>query len=107
MSDWKEIEPRTRTFRLGDEPELIHIIKTGYFDTYMIVYESGYEMIGDLKIMSKEQILAEYNIEIDNIELDTDPDAFNEFLRKSADSPVRIRKKVLELRRVLNAIKLS
>lgn len=63
-SSWKEIENRTRTFRLRNEPELIHIIKTGYVDTYMIVYESGYEMMGDIQIMTSQQILEVYGIDI-------------------------------------------
>lgn len=62
---WTEVGYRTRSFRLGSEPEVIHIIKTGYSDTFMVVYESGYEMIGDLKIMSSRQILCDFGINIE------------------------------------------
>jgi len=61
---WAEIGSRTRSFRLGSEPELIHIIKTGYSDTFMVVDETGYDMMGDLKIMSSKQILENFGIDI-------------------------------------------
>lgn len=63
-NNWKEIGSRTRSFRLESEPELLHIIKTGYSDTFMVVDESGYDMMGDLKIMSSGQILETFGIDI-------------------------------------------
>ena len=62
--NWIEIGSRTRSFRLGSEPILIHIIKTGYSNTFMVIDEDGYEQMGDLKIMNSEQILEIYEIDI-------------------------------------------
>lgn len=41
---WIESGNVTKTFRLEDEPELIHVIKTGFKDKYMVVYEDAYEL---------------------------------------------------------------
>lgn len=65
-NNWIEIGSRTKSFRLGDEPELIHIIKTGYSDTFMVVFESGYDHIGDIKIMSSKEILESSEIDLSN-----------------------------------------
>ena len=40
---WKQIKSNTKTFQLGEEPELIHIIKTGHEDQYIVVFEDAYE----------------------------------------------------------------
>lgn len=40
---WKEIIPRTiKTFQYDDEPELMHIITTGFNDVYIAVFEDAY-----------------------------------------------------------------
>jgi hypothetical protein len=55
---WKEIKAHSmRTFQLGDEPEVIHIIKTGFEDKYIVTWEDAYElMIGNTQILTKEEI---------------------------------------------------
>jgi hypothetical protein len=63
---WKEITPRKiKTFQLDEEPELIHIIETSFEDTYIVVYEDGFEqLLGKSLTMNKEQIKKVYNIEL-------------------------------------------
>jgi len=60
--NWIKIGNRTRTYQLNSEPELIHIIKTGYHDTYMVVFEDGYENVGDLKIYTEQEIYEDFGI---------------------------------------------
>jgi len=46
-----------RTYQLEDEPELIHIIKTGFKDKYIVVYEDAYELeLGKTNIFTKAQL---------------------------------------------------
>jgi len=63
---WVEITaPQIRTFQLGDEPELIHIIKTGFEDKYIVSWEDAYElMLGSTDVMTKEEIKHRYDIEL-------------------------------------------
>lgn len=61
-----EIPPnKLRTFQLGDYPELIHIIKTGFDDEYIVVYEDahGYNM-GGISIGSKKEIEKKIDIKL-------------------------------------------
>lgn len=63
---WKEISTSTRRFQLDDEPEVLHIIKTGHENKYMVVKEDGYEhKTGELEFMTKEQIKERYKIDLD------------------------------------------
>lgn len=62
---WVEMNSPTRTFQYGDEPELIHIIKTGFKDRYMIVWEDAYELnIGKVEFCTASVILSVYGIKI-------------------------------------------
>jgi len=62
---WKEINSNCRTFQLGEEPELIHIIKTGFSDKYMVVYEDAHELnLGGVAFHSKKEIEEGYNIKL-------------------------------------------
>lgn len=63
---FKEIKsPQVRTFQWADEPEVIHIIKSGLEDTYLVVWDDAYEvMIGKTEILSKKQIREKFNIEL-------------------------------------------
>jgi hypothetical protein len=63
---YKEVSPsECRTFRLGDDPELIHIIKSGFKDEYMIVYEDAHELnYGKAEVLTKKQIKHKFNIEL-------------------------------------------
>ena len=63
--EWKEVPHRCKTFQLGDLPELIHVIKTGYKDTYIVVYEDGYELrTGKTSINTKKEIEKIYKIKL-------------------------------------------
>jgi hypothetical protein len=65
MTNWKEIPSTTQCFQLGEEPELIHVIKTGFKDMYMAVHEDAYEYsIGNVEFGTKEQIEVKYNIKL-------------------------------------------
>ena len=59
-------ESNCRTFQLGEEPELIHIIKTGFRDMFFVVYEDAYQICNDMKVenYTKEQIKQKFGIEL-------------------------------------------
>jgi hypothetical protein len=62
---WKEIKSNSRTFQLEDEPELIHIIKTGFNNTYMVVFEDAYELeLGNVIFGTKLEIEKRFNINL-------------------------------------------
>lgn len=60
---WIESDNVTKTFRLQDEPELIHVIKTGFKDKYMVVYEDAYELnIGKVTYGTKTEIESRFGV---------------------------------------------
>jgi len=60
---WIESNNVTKTFRLQGEPELIHVIKTGFKDKYMVVYEDAYELnIGKVTYGTKLEIESRFGI---------------------------------------------
>ena len=61
---WKEIKNNVKTFRLDDEPELIHVIKTGFKDKYLVVYEDGYESPNKVISGTKNEIENKFQIEL-------------------------------------------
>jgi restriction endonuclease len=66
---WKEIKRRkVRTFQIDDEPLLIHIIKTGFEDKYIVVYEDAHEQcLGDIVIGTQKDIKETFGIDIEQI----------------------------------------
>jgi hypothetical protein len=65
MKEWKEIPSTVQCFQLAEEPELIHVIKTGFRDMYMVVHEDAYEYsIGKVEFGTKEDIEVRYKITI-------------------------------------------
>lgn len=62
---FKEIKsPQIKSFQWGDEPEVIHIIKTGFEDKYILVWEDAYEaMLGKTEILTRKQIKEKFNVE--------------------------------------------
>lgn len=62
---WIEIPNNTKTFRLEEEPELIHVIKTGFKDKYMVVYEDAYELnLGKVIFGTKKEIDDKFKISL-------------------------------------------
>lgn len=64
--EWKEIKGvEYRCFQWGDEPELIHIIQTGFEDRYMVVWEDAYELhLGNVDLLSKKEIEEKFKIKL-------------------------------------------
>jgi hypothetical protein len=63
---WREINTsKVKTFQLGDEPELLHIIKVRD-NEYMVINEDAYDInTGILVFYNKETIKNKFNINID------------------------------------------
>ena len=62
---WIESDNVTKTFRLQNEPELIHVIKTGFKDKYMVVYEDAYAInIGEITYGTKLEIETKFKIKL-------------------------------------------
>jgi hypothetical protein len=66
MNNWKEIKHHEiRTFQFQDEPEIIHIIKSGIEGKYIIIYEDAYELTnGLIEFKTKEEIKTKFNIDL-------------------------------------------
>jgi hypothetical protein len=68
---WKEMGTdiliqHYRSFQQEGEPIVVHIIKTGYADTYIVTIEDGYDMAYfDSKIRSKQDIINNFGIYLD------------------------------------------
>jgi DNA polymerase III delta subunit len=63
--EWKEIKSTVQCFQLEGEPELIHVIKTGFNDHFMVVHEDAYEMmLGRVEFGTREQVEQKYKIKL-------------------------------------------
>jgi hypothetical protein len=63
-----EISSKCQSFHVKDEPEIIHIIKTGFVNRYMIVFEDAYELIlGKIEFGNKQEIENRFNIKLREI----------------------------------------
>jgi hypothetical protein len=63
--EWKEIKSKTWCFQLGEEPELIHVIETGFKDMYMVVHEDAYQqLMGKVEFGTKKDVEVRYKIEL-------------------------------------------
>lgn len=63
---WKEIKSTTKTFQFGDEPELIHITRTGHEDQYIVSYEDAYQYLnGNSEILTSGEIKHKFDINIE------------------------------------------
>jgi hypothetical protein len=66
MTDWKELPSTARCFQLDEAPELIHVIRTGFNDMYMVVHEDAYEYsLGKVEIGTKRDVEVRYKINLD------------------------------------------
>jgi hypothetical protein len=67
---WKQIQNTDKLylkFYLEDEPEVLHIVKTGFNDRYICLYENAFETEpwqSGIMWKSADEILKEWNIEI-------------------------------------------
>ena len=65
---WKWMQVKSaeiKTFQWGDEPEVIHIIKTGFDDLYLVVWEDAFqESLGKTEILRNKDIKDKFNIEL-------------------------------------------
>lgn len=62
-----KVTAEVTSFQLGDEPEMIHVIKTGFKDKYMVVHEDSYEVVlGDVQIGTKAEIENMFDINLTN-----------------------------------------
>jgi hypothetical protein len=62
---WEPIDRNIESFKLSDEPELIHVIQTGFNDKYMVVYEDAYEInLGKVIFGTKKEIENKFNINL-------------------------------------------
>lgn len=62
-SSWYEYNSKVQSFHYNNEPELIHIIKSGSPNTYILVYDDAYQLnTGTTEILSKEMIEERFNI---------------------------------------------
>lgn len=67
---WRQIKSNTKTFQFGEEPELIHITKTGQEDQYIVSYEDAYQYLnGTCELLTTKGIKEKFNIDIRDIEL--------------------------------------
>jgi len=65
--DWKPVgyARYKGAFQWGEEPEMVHIIQTGFRDMYLVVWEDAYEMmLGKTEILTKEEIKNKFNIDL-------------------------------------------
>ena len=62
---WEEINSHCRTFQLNNEPALLHIIKTGFENKYMVVYEVAHEFnLSTVSLHTKKEIEEGFNIKL-------------------------------------------
>jgi hypothetical protein len=62
---WKEIKSTTKTFQFGDEPELIHITRTGHENHYIVSYEDAYQYLnGNCELLTSQEIKHKFDINI-------------------------------------------
>ena len=68
MTHYTEVTHRPlRTFQFENEPELIHIVRLGYRDTYVVFFEDAYELEpwqSGLQVFTAQEIKEKFNIEL-------------------------------------------
>jgi len=65
---WIPIKNNCKTFQWEGEPELIHVIETGFVDKFMVVYEDAHQLnIGKTIYGTKADIEKKFNISLDDV----------------------------------------
>ena len=53
------------TYQLGEEPEVVHVIKTGFEDMYLMAWEDAYQhTLGKTEFLSSSELKEKYQINI-------------------------------------------
>lgn len=65
---YKKINPNSENYKcyqLGDEPEVIHVIKMGKKGLYCVVHDDAYDLFtGKSELMLSGQILEKYGVDV-------------------------------------------
>jgi len=62
---WIERKIEIKSFQHEDEPEMIHVIKTGFNDLYMIVWEDVFEIdLGKVEFGTKKEVEIKFKISL-------------------------------------------
>lgn len=62
---WEKYKPEIESYINDSEDLVIHIIKTGFTDMYIVTYDDPYKInLGRLDILSSTAIKQEYGIEV-------------------------------------------
>ena len=64
---WNQYQSTVKSFHYEDEPEIIHIVKTGFKDLYIVVYEDAFEqfIFGKNDYLTKQQVEEKFKISLD------------------------------------------
>lgn len=54
------------TFQVNSEPELIHILALGHEDSFMVIFESAYDVSEPPQELSKSEIKQKFGIDLDD-----------------------------------------
>jgi len=67
MENFKKIQVKSASFISTEtETDIVHIIKTGFSDTYLVIYEDAYgASVGTTLIKNAEEIRQKFNIDIE------------------------------------------
>lgn len=63
INEWREIPNKVKTYQLGYDPELIHVIK--HRDKFMVLFQSAYDVdTGKVEYYTEEQLKQTFGIEL-------------------------------------------
>lgn len=64
--EWNESKCNVRTYLGSFEDEMIHIIKTGFINRYLVVWEDAHDTkLGKIEEHTLESIFATYGIDLE------------------------------------------
>mgnify|MGYP006275440781 FL=1 len=67
-SKWKIVHSSRYkgTYQFAEDPEMIHILRTGFHGRYLIVWEDAYELVmGKTEVLTKKEIKDKFNIDLE------------------------------------------
>lgn len=88
--DWRKIDNNCISFISKFDDEVIHIIKTGFDNLYIVVFEDAYQMeLGKILLCTKEEIYEKFCIYIGGYYKESDKiSSINADHPLNADCPV-------------------